>query len=109
MAVARGVACRVGRAQVVGVGRRVMAERGRARDRSETWMPGIAGAHGPAGLPGWRGLGARAGGAPGGLGHWLPVAFGLGIVIYFTAEHEPLWWAALALTVVLSVATAMVR
>jgi competence protein ComEC len=25
---------------------------------------------------------------------WLPVAFGLGIAIYFTAEREPAWWMA---------------
>ena len=31
---------------------------------------------------------------------WLPVAFGLGIVIYFTAEREPALWAALALAAV---------
>ena len=24
---------------------------------------------------------------------WLAVAFGFGIVLYFTAEHEPAWWA----------------
>ena len=34
--------------------------------------------------------------APGRLAPWLPVAYGAGIVLYFTAEHEPLWWAALA-------------
>ena len=32
--------------------------------------------------------------APGRLVPWLPVAFGLGIVIYFTAEREPQLWAA---------------
>jgi competence protein ComEC len=103
-------------------GRRVMAEWGRARGRSETWVPGVAGAHRPAGLPWWRGLVDRRRGAadrvahwlvaevaPGRLGHWLPVAFGVGIIIYFTAAHEPLWWAAVALTIVLSGATALVR
>jgi len=25
---------------------------------------------------------------------WFAVAFGLGIVFYFTADHEPMWWAA---------------
>ena len=35
--------------------------------------------------------------APGRLLPWLPVAFGFGIVGYFTADHEPAWWAASAL------------
>jgi len=35
--------------------------------------------------------------APGRLFPWLAVAFGAGIVFYFTADREPLWWAALAL------------
>src|SRR3954466_11903361 len=30
---------------------------------------------------------------PGRLLPWLPVAFGLGIALYFTADHEPAWWA----------------
>jgi competence protein ComEC len=33
--------------------------------------------------------------APGRLMPWLAIAFGFGIVIYFTADHEPVWWAAL--------------
>jgi competence protein ComEC len=32
--------------------------------------------------------------APGRLLPWLPVAFGFGIVLYFTADREPAWWAA---------------
>lgn len=32
--------------------------------------------------------------APGRLLPWLPVAFGAGIAAYFTADREPLWWAA---------------
>jgi competence protein ComEC len=35
--------------------------------------------------------------APGRLLPWLPVAFGFGIVLYFTADREPAWWAALPL------------
>ncbi len=30
---------------------------------------------------------------------WLAVAYGLGIVLYFTAEHEPAWWAGTAAAV----------
>jgi len=35
--------------------------------------------------------------AAGRLLPWLAVAYGLGIVFYFTAEHEPAWWATTAL------------
>ena len=28
---------------------------------------------------------------------WLPVGFGLGIVVYFAAEREPVWWVGAAL------------
>ena len=36
--------------------------------------------------------------ATGRLFPWLAVAYGFGIVLYFTAEREPAWWAAAALT-----------
>jgi competence protein ComEC len=39
---------------------------------------------------------ALAEAAPGRLLPWLPIAFGFGIVGYFTADYEPAWWAALA-------------
>jgi competence protein ComEC len=35
--------------------------------------------------------------APGRLMPWLPVGFGCGIVLYFTADREPAWWATSAL------------
>ena len=35
--------------------------------------------------------------APGRLMPWLAVSYGLGIVVYFTADREPAWWAAVAL------------
>jgi competence protein ComEC len=35
--------------------------------------------------------------AAGHLLPWLAVAYGAGIVLYFTAEHEPAWWAATSL------------
>jgi competence protein ComEC len=35
---------------------------------------------------------------------WLPVCFGAGIAVYFSAEREPVWWAPVALTVGLGVA-----
>lgn len=34
---------------------------------------------------------------PGRLLPWLPVAYGLGIAIYFTAGREPAWWAGTGL------------
>jgi competence protein ComEC len=35
---------------------------------------------------------------PGRLMPWVPVAFGAGIALYFTAEREPAWWAPAILT-----------
>jgi competence protein ComEC len=37
--------------------------------------------------------------AAGRLLPWFAVAYGLGIVVYFTAEREPAWWAATPLAV----------
>ncbi|MCK9919421.1 ComEC family competence protein [Microbacteriaceae bacterium K1510] len=39
--------------------------------------------------------------APGRLLPWLPVAFGFGIVLYFTADREPVLWASAAAAVAL--------
>lgn len=81
------------------------------RGRTETWPPG--GARRPpalawpefvpriveslaAQLRAW----ATAEAVPGRLLPWLPVAFGLGIAIYFTAEREPAWWAGSGLALV---------
>jgi competence protein ComEC len=38
--------------------------------------------------------------AAGRLLPWFAVSFGAGIVLYFTAEHEPAVWAAAGLTVI---------
>ncbi len=38
--------------------------------------------------------------APGRLVPWLPVAFGLGIALYFAADREPAVWAAATLTLI---------
>jgi competence protein ComEC len=40
---------------------------------------------------------------------WLPAAFGVGIAVYFTAEREPAWWAAVALGVALAGAAIATR
>jgi competence protein ComEC len=40
---------------------------------------------------------------------WFAVAFGAGIVVYFTADHEPALWAASALAVVAGVGVVLLR
>ena len=45
--------------------------------------------------------------APGRLLPWLPVAFGCGIALYFTADREPAWWAACA-AAILTLAIAII-
>src|ERR1700704_3965894 len=47
--------------------------------------------------------------APGRLIPGLPVAFGAGIVLYFSAEREPAWWAPVALALGLAAATIVAR
>ncbi len=61
------------------------------------WLPPLSGLAGPiaARLREW----AAAEVAPGRLMPWLPVGFGFGIVLYFTAEREPVWWVAAAVAV----------
>ena len=96
-----------------------MAERGRAPGRAETqagtWPEGSRrGREWPWRLPRFAdGAAAHirewfaAEVVPGRLMPWLPIAFGTGIAIYFTAEHEPVLVAALLL-VVACVAVAIV-
>jgi competence protein ComEC len=95
---------------------------GRARAGAKVWAPEIDAAQRPAGLllpdglantADWlRGLvsqWAAAESAPGRLMPWLPVAFGLGIVGYFSADREPAWWAASVLAIACSVAAFVAR
>jgi competence protein ComEC len=90
------------------------------RGRTKTWPPG--GARRSHALPWPRLLAdfaeatadrlrawAVAEAVPGRLLPWLPVAFGLGIAFYFTAEREPAWWAAIALTVLCAAFTVLAR
>jgi competence protein ComEC len=90
----------------VGVGG-VVAEGGRSRTRAKAWAAEIDAARQRAGLLWPEGLAGSAGWlrklfgewaiaevAPGRLLPWLPVAFGFGIVAYFTADREPAAWAA---------------
>src|SRR5262245_13759798 len=47
--------------------------------------------------------------AAGRLLPWIPIAFGFGVVLYFTADHEPALWAPLALTGGLVAAAVLAR
>ena len=97
-----------------------MVEWGKGRGRADTW-PEAEGRRGrvwtwPGDVPDFaRATSQRlrswiiADTGPGRLLPWLPVAFGLGIAIYFTAEREPAWWAACALAVVCATATFFAR
>src|ERR1700761_8040472 len=79
-----------------------MAERDRAHGRGGyvgTWpQPGAAqaGGRGASGLGTWPALAAKlrewiaAEAGAGRMLPWVPVAFGVGIALYFTADHEPL-------------------
>jgi competence protein ComEC len=95
-----------------------MAGQGRAQGQVGTWpRPGWAGAApwlvplpglaGPlaAQLRAWAAVEV----APGRLMPWLPIAFGTGIALYFTAERESVWWVAAALAVGAIVLAALVR
>lgn len=39
----------------------------------------------------------------------MPVGFGLGIALYFTAEHEPVWWVTAAVAIAAIVCACLVR
>jgi competence protein ComEC len=71
------------------------------------WLRPLPGLAGPmaARLREW----AAAEVAPGRLMPWLPVAFGLGIVIYFSAEREPVWWVVAAVAAVAVMAAYRLR
>jgi competence protein ComEC len=98
-----------------------MAGRGGVRGRAGTWPDGQA-THGrpalqwPQDLAGFLRAAADHGKkwllsdlAVGRLLPWLPIAFGTGIVLYFTAGREPVFWAPLALTLGLSAAAFLLR
>jgi competence protein ComEC len=52
---------------------------------------------------------AAAEAAPGRLMPWLPVGFGFGIVVYFAAEREPVWWVAATLAALTVAAACRLR
>ncbi|MBR1220052.1 ComEC family competence protein [Bradyrhizobium sp. U87765 SZCCT0131] len=82
-------------------------QRGRGRSRAEVWpvpvgpaVPAVATAGGLPGALHWTAWGGqlvalvRAEAGPGRLLPWVPVAFGAGIALYFSADHEPVLWIA---------------
>ncbi len=94
-----------------------MAQRGRAQGRVGTW-PGTVGIATPWLRP-FPGLAGPMAGrlrewaalelAPGRLMPWLPVGFGVGVVIYFAADQEPVWWVAAVLAVLAATAAHRLR
>ena len=98
-----------------------MANQHQSRGRAETWRPRSAAGRRPEwalpdGAVRWAGQAAQhlrawalADVGPGRLIPWLAIAFGTGIILYFTAEQEPALWAALALTLAMIAAAIAVR
>src|SRR3954454_12236599 len=98
-----------------------MVDRDRSHGRTEAWRPWSAAGPGPALV--WpenvadlaRSLAeqarrwALADVGPGRLVPWLAVAFGFGIVLYFTAEQEPVVWAAIALAIIACTGAVLAR
>jgi competence protein ComEC len=88
------------------------------RPQVGTWpWPGTTGVAAPwlRPLPGFGPIAARlrewaaAEVAPGRLMPWLPVAFGFGVVVYFAAEREPVWWVAAAVAAFAVVIACLLR
>jgi competence protein ComEC len=98
-----------------------MTDQDRPRGRAETWRPWSPAGQRPAlawpeGLNRFADAAARrlrdwalADVGPGRLVPWLAVAFGFGIVLYFTAEREPALWAGVSVFVAASAAAVMAR
>src|SRR5260370_39411778 len=99
-----------------------MAEQGRAQGRTQgyagTWPPrGAARAGGiaPSGLGAWPSLidklrtWIRAEAGAGRLLPWVPVAFGTGIALYFTADREPVLSAVAVVAIGLGAAGFLLR
>jgi competence protein ComEC len=95
-------------------------DRGTAKERAWAWPPGRAAARFPVvQVPdlGWfanwltHALRTALAGevAPGRLVPWLPIAFGLGVAIYFAAEREPSWIAATLLAIAAAVVAILAR
>jgi competence protein ComEC len=96
-----------------------MVDRNRSRGRETAWQP----AAGRRPLPVWpdalaglvRPIGERlrawalADVGPGRLVPWLAIAFGIGIILYFTADREPQLWAAALLFIAAFVVACVAR
>src|SRR3954454_9082868 len=76
-----------------------------ARPRGITWASGATFGDAREILSRWFATDTAAGR----LLPWLPIAFGFGVVLYFTAAREPSLWASLPLACVLAVATFFAR
>src|SRR6185437_6752140 len=85
-----------------------MAESEQRRPRAKVWDADTDAARRRAGIMLPQGLADRAAWLGRLVSQWA-LAFGFGIVGYFTADREPAWWAALALAVVAVVAAIRVR
>jgi competence protein ComEC len=89
-----------------------MAERGRVRTWDVAPPRGVAWPSGADAFGGARDVISRwfaTDTAAGRLLPWLPIAFGFGVVMYFTAAREPTLWAALPVVAVFAVAAALAR
>ncbi len=99
-----------------------MADNEQRRTRAKAWAAEIDAARRRAGIvlpAGWAERASWLGRilsqwalaelAPGRLGPWLPVAFGFGIVLYFTADREPAAWAALGAALAGAIVAFMLR
>src|ERR1700748_259246 len=99
-----------------------MAERDGAGRRAQgvagTWPPrgaAQAGSLAPSGAPAWASFleklraWVRAGAGAGRLLPWVPVAYGAGIALYFTAAHEPVVWVAMAMAAALGIVAILLR
>jgi competence protein ComEC len=99
-----------------------MAGRGGAQGRVQgyagTWPPrqaAWAGGFAPSGFDAWSSFieklrtWVRAEAGAGRLLPWVPVAFGVGIAFYFTADHEPVAWVTAVAAIVLSAAALLLR
>jgi competence protein ComEC len=101
-----------------------MAEQGRGPRRAQgvaagiTWPPrgtAQAGGFAPAGFDAWSSFAAklrewvRAEAGAGRLLPWVPVAFGTGIALYFTADREPVLTVAVITAVALCAAAFLLR
>src|SRR6478735_10339580 len=103
-----------------------MAEPGRpvrSQGIAGTWIAGTwpvgraasAGGLAPAGFDLWTSLvetlreWARAEAGAGRLLPWVPVAFGCGIALYFSADHEPVLWVVATTAIALLLGAALLR